>query len=130
VSKFNGIVPGCGGFIDITYTTRKLVFCAPFTSGGANVEIENGTVKINTEGKYCKFLPMVEQITLNGKYALSKGQEVVYVTERAVFKLEEDGIHIIEIAPGVDLQKDIFEQIPFSIKADGNLKTMDAKCFV
>ena len=103
VSKFNGIVPGCGGFIDITHNIKK-------------------------EGRFFKFINDVEQVTFSANEAIRKGQEVVYVTERAVFRLESDGVHLIEIAPGVDVEKDIISLIPFEIKID-NPVLMDEKHF-
>ncbi len=129
VSKFNGIVPGCGGFIDITYKTKNVVFCGPFSTGGADIRVEDGKIRIYREGKYLKFVPRVEQITLNGQQALKKGQRVVYVTERGVFFLQEDGIHLKEIAPGIDAEKDILSHIPFEIIVDRDLKVMDKKYF-
>ncbi len=91
VSKFNGIIPGCGGFIDIAHKTPKLVFCGSFTAGGAKIEIGGGRLKIIQEGKYHKLMEKVEQITLNGQEALKRGQDVTYVTERAVFHLTPQG---------------------------------------
>ncbi len=128
VSKFNGIVPGCGGFIDIAHRTEKLVFCGNFSAGGAVVEIENKKLVIKNEGKYHKFVNKVEQITLNGQEALKKGQDVTYVTERAVFKLTEKGLKLIEYAPGVDIRKDIVELIPFPIIVE-NPALMDENLF-
>lgn len=102
VSKFNGIIPGCGGFIDIAHKTPKLVFCGSFTAGGAKIEIGGGRLKIIQEGKYHKLMEKVEQITLNGQEALKKGQDVTYVTERAVFHLTPKGIELLEYAPGIE----------------------------
>lgn len=115
VSKFNGIMPGCGGFIDIAHKTPKLVFCGTFTAGGAQVAVADGRLAIHQEGKYRKFIGHVEQITLNGQEALKKGQDVIYITERAVFKLTKDGLELTEYAPGVDMKKDILDLIPFPI---------------
>lgn len=115
VSKFNGIIPGCGGFIDIAHKTPKLVFCGTFTAGGAKLEIADGKLAINQEGRYRKLVEHVEQITLNGKEALRNGQDVMYITERAVFRLTEDGLELTEYAPGVDMKKDILDLIPFPV---------------
>lgn len=115
VSKFNGIIPGCGGFIDIAHKTPKLVFCGSFTAGGADIEVGGGKLTIHREGKYRKLVDDVEQITLNGQEALRKGQDVTYVTERAVFKLTPDGLELVEYAPGIDIQKDILDLISFPI---------------
>jgi len=129
VSKFNGVIPGCGGFIDITYCTPKIVFCGTFTSGGFKAEVKKGTLNIIQEGKFKKIIPEVEQITLSGKNALDRGQQVIYVTERAVFKLGTEGLILIEIAPGVDLQKDIINHIEFPIHISPNLKSMNTEIF-
>ena len=128
VSKFNGIIPGCGGFIDIAHRTPKLVFCGSFTAGGAKIEVGDGRMTIHQEGKYRKLVEKVEQITLNGQEALRKGQDIMYVTERAVFKLTPDGLELTEYAPGVDIQKDIVELIPFPIIVKQPIE-MDANLF-
>jgi propionate CoA-transferase len=129
VSKFNNIVPGCGGFIDITHATRKIVFCGSFTSGGLVEEIVDGKLKIVKEGKYNKIVPHVEQITLSCKNAREKGQKVLYIMERGVFELRDNGIVLIEIAPGIDLQKDILDIINCKIEISTNLKLMDDELF-
>ena len=129
VSKFNGIIPGCGGFIDIAHKTRKLVFCGSFTAGGAQLEVGGGRLNIVREGKYRKIVEKVEQITLNGQEALRKGQDVTYITERAVFKLTAAGLELVEYAPGVDIQKDIVELIPFPIVVNHPVE-MDAALFM
>lgn len=130
VSSFNGIVPGCGGFIDIAHKTKKLVFCGTFSSGGAEVEVADGQLKINKEGRFFKLVPDVEQITLNGRNARSKGQTILFVTERAVFRALDDGLHLIEIAKGIDMQKDVLDHIPFEVIVDEDLKFMDDSLFV
>lgn len=128
VSKFNGIIPGCGGFIDIAHRTPKLVFCGSFTAGGAEIVVENGRLVIRKEGKYRKLVEKVEQITLNGQEALRKNQDVTYITERAVFKLTAQGLELTEIAPGVDMQKDVIDLIPFPIVVHSPVE-MDADLF-
>lgn len=130
VSSFNGIVPGCGGFIDITHKTKKLVFCATFSSGGAEVEVVEGRLKIRQEGRFFKLVPEVEQITLNGRSARSKGQTILFITERAVFQALDDGLHLIEVADGVDMEKDILSHIPFPVIVDEDCRKMDAELFV
>ncbi len=128
VSNFNGITPGCGGFIDIAHRTPKLTFCGSFTAGGLDIEIGGGKMTIKSEGKFSKFVNKVQQITLNGKVALEKKQDVRYVTERAVFQLTEKGLKLLEYAPGVDVQKDIAALIPFPIIVE-NPVLMDASLF-
>lgn len=129
VSKFNGIVPGCGGFIDITHRTRRVVFCGTFSAGGADIEIANGRVSIRAEGKHAKFVPAVEQVTFNSDEALRKGQDVHYVTERAVFSLRPGGLVLEEIAPGVDVKRDVLERIPFEVSVSPTLAIMNPRYF-
>ncbi len=113
VSKFGPKFAGCGGFINITQNARRVVFCTTFTADGLKTEQKDGRLKILQEGSTQKFVSSVQQKTFSGKYALEKGTEVTYVTERGVFKLEKDGLMLTEIAPGVDLQKDILDQMQF-----------------
>jgi propionate CoA-transferase len=128
VSKFNGRPVGCGGFINITRSTKKLVFCGTFTAGGLKVEVGGGQLKILQEGKSRKFISQVEQITFNGRDAALRQQEVVFVTERAVFHLRTDGLELSEIAPGVDLERDVLAHMDFK-PIMRNVKLMDPKMF-
>lgn len=128
VSKFNGRPVGCGGFINITRSTKKLVFCGAFSAGGLKVTVGNGKLTIDQEGKSSKFVDHVEQITFNGHDAALRKQDVLFVTERAVFKLREDGLELIEIAPGIDLERDVLAHMSFK-PIIRNLKTMDPGIF-
>jgi propionate CoA-transferase len=110
VSKFGDRLAGCGGFINISQNTKKVVFCGTFTSNGLKIEIKNDKLNILNEGKCKKFVLDVEQITFSGQYALENNQIVLFVIERAVFKLEKKGIALIEIAPGIDIKKDILSK--------------------
>jgi len=130
VSKFSGIVPGCGGFIDIAHRTKILVFCGTFTSGGLATSIKNGQLSIEKEGRFRKIVPEVEQITLSGKNAVQQQQRVIYITERCVFELAQNGIVLTEVAPGVDVNKHITSLIDFPIEVSPRLKTMDKELFV
>ena len=129
VSKFGPKIPGCGGFINISQNAKKIVFCGTLTAGGLKEKVENGRLVIEKEGRAKKFVPEVEQITFSAEYAKSIHQPVVFITERAVFKLEEEGLVLTEIAPGVDLQKDVLGQIEAKVKVSPALKLMDARIF-
>lgn len=112
-SRFSGRISGCGGFINISQRSKKVVFVGTFSSGGLQTRIEDGKLFIDKEGKYSKFVETVGQVTFSGKRAGREGRSVLYVTERCVFALREDGLELTEIAPGVDLQKDILDLLPF-----------------
>jgi propionate CoA-transferase len=128
VSKFNGRPVGCGGFINITRSTEQLVFCGTFTAGGLQVEVGDGKLRIVEEGRARKFIEAVEQITFNGQDAALRGQKVLFVTERAVLRLTPEGLELIEIAPGVDLERDVLQHMGFRpIMRD--VKLMDAALF-
>lgn len=130
VSKFNGIVPGCGGFIDITHRTRRLVFCGSFTAGGLDVAFEGGALAIRNEGRIRKFVDAVEQVTFNGRAGARKGLSVLYVTERAVFSLRDEGLVLEEHAPGIDVRTQVLDLIPFDVAVSPALKPMEDRHFL
>lgn len=129
VSKFGPRLAGCGGFINITQNAKKVFFCGTFTAGGLSINISDGKLHILHEGVSRKFIQEVEQITFSGEYAQKIGQPVMYITERCVFRLENDGLHLAEVAPGIDLQKDILDLMDFNPIVDENLKMMDERIF-
>lgn len=129
VSRFGPKIAGCGGFINITQTSPVVVYCGTFTAGGLKLAIENGKLKILQEGKVKKFKDVVEQITFSAAYAKETGQKVIYVTERAVFELIDGVLTLIEIAPGIDFEKDILGQMEFKPHVAENLKYMDERLF-
>ena len=129
VSRFGPKIPGCGGFINITQNAKKVFFCGTFTAGGLKERIEDGKLIIEQEGKKRKFVKQVEQITFSGRYAIKTGQPVLYITERAVFELKEDGLNLIEVAPGIDIQTQIIDLMDFVPKIDKKLKIMDSRLF-
>jgi propionate CoA-transferase len=129
VSKFGPKIAGCGGFINITQNSKKVVFCGTFTAGGLSIEIQNGKINILKEGRTDKFVKAVEQITFSGEYAVDVAQPVLYITERAVFELSDKGLVLTEIAPGVDLDKDILAHMAFKPEVSENLILMDDRIF-
>jgi propionate CoA-transferase len=114
VSRFGKRLAGAGGFINISQSARCVVYAGTFTAGGLEVKIENGEVKILREGRSKKFIAAVEQITFNGAYAAESGQPVLYVTERCVFRRTREGMELVEVAPGVDIARDILAQMEFT----------------
>jgi propionate CoA-transferase len=112
-SKFGGKLNGCGGFIDISQNARAVVFAGTFTAGGLEVAIEDGKLRIVKEGRAKKFVRQVEQVTFSGQYAAEKQQPVIYVTERCVFQLTDHGLELIEVAPGIDIDRDILPHMAF-----------------
>ncbi len=129
VSKLGGLTVGPGGFIDIAQNARKVVFCGTFDAKGAKLKLGDGTLKIGRPGAVRKLLDRVEQITFSGRQAILQGQEVYYITERAVFQLRSNGVHLTEIAPGINLQSDILDQMGFAPIIEQPLKTMNADHF-
>lgn len=129
VSKVGGRIIGCGGFINIAQNSKKVVFCGTFTAGGLEVTIKNGKMKIVKEGQFKKFVKAVDQITFSGEFAREIGQEVLYITERAVFGLDKEGLVLKEIAPGIDVEKDIIKQMDIEPKISDNVKIMDTYLF-
>lgn len=129
VSKLGGKPVGVGGFVNITQNAKKVVFCGAFTAGGLKEEIRDGKLVILQEGKSKKFKNTITQVSFSGNYASKNNQPVLYVTERAVFQLADGKLRLIEIAPGMDLEKDILAQMEFTPEIAEDLKTMDVNMF-
>ena len=119
VSRFGKRLAGCGGAINLTQRTERVVFLTPFTSGGLDATIVDGSLTINREGRFCKFVEEVGQITFSAEVAKERGQRITYVTERCVFHLASDGLILSEVAPGVDLDRDILSVLPFEPEIRG-----------
>jgi propionate CoA-transferase len=129
VSKFGSRLAGVGGFVNISQNSKKVVFLGSFTAGGLQVEISAAGVTIVSEGSFRRFLSAVEQVSFSGEYATENHKSVLFITERAVFGLEAQGLVLQEIAPGVDLEKDILAHMDFSPAIQQPLKLMDARIF-
>ena len=129
VSKFGTRCTGPGGFINITQNTPSVCFVGTFTAGGLVEEVKDGKLVIVKEGRQQKFVKSVQQITFSGNYATKTGQTVKYITERAVLELHEQGLVLTEIAPGIDLEKDVLAQMEFTPEISPDLKRMDSRIF-
>jgi len=129
VSKFHGRMPGVGGFVNISQGAKAVAFCGTFTAGGLEVEVGEGRLRIRKEGRFRKFVKRVEQITFSGEYAAAQGQRVQFITERAVLAITREGLMVTEVAPGVDLDRDVLAQMAFRPRVVPDLKTMDERIF-
>ncbi len=127
-SKFGGRLNGCGGFINISQNARSVVFAGTFTVGGLEIAIEDGKLRIVTEGKSKKFIKQVEENTFSGPFAQERDQPVIYVTERCVFQLTKEGLELVEVAPGIDIERDILPHMEFK-PIVRNPRPMDARIF-
>ncbi|MFM0223006.1 acyl CoA:acetate/3-ketoacid CoA transferase [Paraburkholderia dipogonis] len=129
VSKFGPKLAGAGGFINISQSAKKVVFVGTFNAGNLDIAIENGRLKIMHDGTCQKFVDAVEHRTFSGEYARKRGQTVLYITERCVFSLTAAGLELIEIAPGIDIQRDIVAQMGFAPVIDRSPRLMDERIF-
>jgi propionate CoA-transferase len=129
VSKFGPKLAGAGGFINISQSAKKVVFVGTFTAGNLEVALEAGGIRILADGKAMKFVREVEHRTFSGPVAAKSGKTVLYVTERCVFRLCDEGIELVEIAPGVDLQRDILDHMEFVPIQRQPPALMDARIF-
>jgi len=129
VTRFGKRYDGAGGFINITQNTRRLVFNGSLTGGDFDIGVNDGKLDIRRDGAFIKFVPEVDQISFSGKLARERGQQVTFVTDRAVLELEQDGLVLTEIAPGVRLQEDVLDKISFPLRVSEDLRLMDERIF-
>lgn len=125
VASFAGRFAGVGGFTNISHTAKRLVFCCTFTAGGLAVEMEDGALRILREGQHPKFVRQIQHVCFHGPSALAREQQVLYVTERAVFELTSVGLRLIEIAPGIDLQTQVLDHMAFKPTVAAEVRTLE-----
>lgn len=129
VSRLGNDVVGPGGFVDISQGAKGVVFCGTFEASGLAVHAGNGQLTIERDGRISKFVEHVREVTFCGPSAMKQEKPVMYVTERAVFQLTPDGLTLVEIAPGIDLQQHVLDRMAFKPAVAPNLALMDARCF-
>ncbi|MGL4325608.1 MAG: acyl CoA:acetate/3-ketoacid CoA transferase [Beijerinckiaceae bacterium] len=129
VSKFGPKLAGAGGFINISQNAQKVVFVGTFGAGKMQLSAGDGLLKIHADARETKFVSDVEHITFSGRYAAEQGKTVLYVTERCVFALRPDGIELTEVAPGIDVERDILARMAFKPLMPHDPMIMDARIF-
>jgi len=129
VSLVSGRAIGCGGFIDLTQSARQVCFLMTFTSGGLEVSINDGNLRVIREGSHRKLVEGVDQVTFSGELAREKRQSVLYISERAVFELGPEGLALIEIAPGIDVERDVLAMLPRGVTVSPSVRQMDSRIF-
>jgi propionate CoA-transferase len=129
ISRFGDKIIGVGGFVNISQNAKKVVFSGTLTAGKLAVDCGGGKVQILREGEHRKFVKSVSQISYNGNFARERRQQVLFVTERAVFRLADVGLELVEVAPGVSVQEEVLALMDFTPSVSPNLKLMDARIF-
>ncbi len=123
------VLAGAGGFINIAQGTRKILYCGTLRAGGLDIRIEDGKVRVLQDGRFPKFVAHAQHVTFNGPLAANQGQEVWYITERGVFRLTPDGPLLVEVAPGIDMERDIRASVEFPLRLAPEVRPMDARLF-
>jgi propionate CoA-transferase len=129
VSRFGDRIIGIGGFINISQNARRVIFSGTLTAGDLDVVWEDGRTVIRTEGRHRKFVPRLEQICYSAAMGRARGQVTLFVTERAVFRVGAQGLELIEIAPGLDPERDVIAKMGFRPAVSRELKPMDPRIF-
>jgi acyl CoA:acetate/3-ketoacid CoA transferase len=129
VHAFEGRVRGPGGFPNISARTKKINFVGTLTAQGLKLDIDETGVRVATEGSLPKFVPEVREISFNGTLARERGQQVRYITDRAVFELADEGLVLIEVAPGIDLERDVLGQMGFQPRVADDCRTTDQRVY-
>jgi propionate CoA-transferase len=129
VSKLGGLTVGPGGFMDIAQNAKRVIFCGTFDTKGSKVEINEHGLRIARSGDVRKLVKKVEQITYSGSHALRRGHEALFVTERAVFRLTSEGVVLTEVAPGIDIRRDVLDQMGFMPLVPAEPQLMDSSLF-
>jgi propionate CoA-transferase len=129
VGRLKDQIFGVGGFVDIAQNARAVCFLGSFTAGGLQIEAADGQLRIVHEGRARKLLPSVEQVAFNGRLGSERGQRVLYITERAVFELSQNGLTLREVAPGIDVERDVLALLPAGVRVPAEPARMDAAIF-
>jgi propionate CoA-transferase len=129
ISRFGDKIVGVGGFINISQNAKTVVFSGTFTAGGLETAFEDGRLRILREGRHRKFIGRIEQISYNATFAAEQGRVALFVTERALFRATAGGLELIEVAPGIDIARDILAHMDFRPSIASDLKVMDARLF-
>ena len=129
VSRFGDRIIGPGGFINISQNAKTVIFSGTFTAGKSEIALSNGKMQIVRDGPQAKLVEKVQQITYSGRYGSARRQRVLYVTERAVFRLTESGVELIEVAPGIDVERDVIGHMGFRPQISPALKLMEQAIF-
>jgi acyl CoA:acetate/3-ketoacid CoA transferase len=127
VSRLSGLMPGCGGFINIAHGIQNLIFCGTLTSGGLDLDLGADKLAVRREGRIRRFVPDVQQVTFNAKWGLSVGKTMTVVTERATFAVTSEGLILTAIAPGIDIERDVMSQIDFAVRVAPEVATYPAR---
>ena len=130
VSRLGGVTVGPGGFIDIAQNAKKVVFCGTLAAKGVNLATGDGQMRVVAQGAVKKLVKKVDQITFSGPQGRVRQQEVLYLTERASFRLTPNGVELFEIAPGIDLQRDVLDQMDFTPQLASQIQLMDRAHFL